>query len=70
MERRTTIQEPDYVAVISGALLYIKDDFAEVSQISFLQETIVSMALVGAMIGAAAGGWINDYFGRKKNTVC
>ncbi|KAG5602675.1 hypothetical protein H5410_034045 [Solanum commersonii] len=42
--------------VISGALLYIKDDFPEVNQSSFLQETIVSMALVGAMIGAAAGG--------------
>ncbi|KAL3366962.1 hypothetical protein AABB24_011602 [Solanum stoloniferum] len=27
------------------------------------------MALVGAMIGAAAGGWINDYFGRKKATL-
>ncbi|KAL3366961.1 hypothetical protein AABB24_011602 [Solanum stoloniferum] len=55
--------------VISGALLYIKDDFPEVNQSSFLQETIVSMALVGAMIGAAAGGWINDYFGRKKATL-
>ncbi|PHT46514.1 Inositol transporter 1 [Capsicum baccatum] len=55
--------------VISGALLYIKDDFPEVSQSSFLQETIVSMALVGAMIGAAAGGWVNDYFGRKKATL-
>ncbi|CAE6044828.1 unnamed protein product [Arabidopsis arenosa] len=27
------------------------------------------MALVGAMIGAAAGGWINDYYGRKKATL-
>lgn len=34
-----------------------------------LQETIVSMALVGAMIGAAAGGWINDAYGRKKATL-
>lgn len=33
------------------------------------QETIVSMALVGAIIGAAAGGWINDYYGRKKATL-
>ncbi|XP_019172567.1 PREDICTED: inositol transporter 1 isoform X1 [Ipomoea nil] len=55
--------------VISGALLYIKDDFVEVNQSSFLQETIVSMALVGAMIGAAAGGWINDAYGRKKATL-
>lgn len=28
----------------------------------------MSMALVGAMIGAAAGGWINDAYGRKKAT--
>ncbi|CAH9062213.1 unnamed protein product [Cuscuta epithymum] len=55
--------------VISGALLYIKDEFEEVNQSSFLQETIVSMALVGAMIGAAAGGWINDAYGRKKATL-
>lgn len=55
--------------VISGALLYIKDDFEVVGQSSFLQETIVSMALVGAMIGAAAGGWINDAYGRKKATL-
>ncbi|KAF7807225.1 inositol transporter 1-like [Senna tora] len=55
--------------VISGALLYIKDDFEEVKNSSFLQETIVSMALVGAIIGAAAGGWINDVFGRKKATL-
>lgn len=33
------------------------------------QETIVSMALVGAMIGAASGGWINDAYGRKKATL-
>lgn len=55
--------------VISGALLYIKDDFVEVNHSSFLQETIVSMALVGAMVGAAAGGWINDVYGRKKATL-
>ena len=33
------------------------------------QETIVSMALVGAVIGAAGGGWINDAYGRKKATL-
>uniref|UniRef100_A0A7N0TUG3 Major facilitator superfamily (MFS) profile domain-containing protein n=1 Tax=Kalanchoe fedtschenkoi TaxID=63787 RepID=A0A7N0TUG3_KALFE len=55
--------------VISGALLYIKDDFESVARSSFLQETIVSMALVGAIIGAAAGGWINDTHGRKKATL-
>ncbi|KAK4266507.1 hypothetical protein QN277_027414 [Acacia crassicarpa] len=55
--------------VISGALLYIKDDFKDVRNSSFLQETIVSMALVGAIVGAAGGGWINDVFGRKKATL-
>lgn len=55
--------------VISGALLYIKDDFVAVRESSFLQESIVSMALVGAMIGASAGGWINDAYGRKRATV-
>uniref|UniRef100_A0A5B7B2L1 Putative inositol transporter 1 n=2 Tax=Davidia involucrata TaxID=16924 RepID=A0A5B7B2L1_DAVIN len=55
--------------VISGALLYIKDDFEAVNRSSFLQEIIVSMALVGAIIGAAAGGLINDVYGRKKATL-
>ncbi|KAG9136196.1 hypothetical protein Leryth_003801 [Lithospermum erythrorhizon] len=27
------------------------------------------MAIVGAMIGAAAGGWINDIYGRKRATL-
>ncbi|KAJ8620765.1 hypothetical protein MRB53_029294 [Persea americana] len=51
--------------VISGALLYIRDDFAEVDKKTYLQETIVSMAVAGAIIGAAFGGWINDRYGRK-----
>ncbi|KAK9725091.1 hypothetical protein RND81_05G122000 [Saponaria officinalis] len=55
--------------VISGALLYIKDDFPSVKNSSFLQETIVSMALVGAMIGAGGGGWLNDMYGRKRSTL-
>ncbi|KAK9062489.1 hypothetical protein SSX86_019676 [Deinandra increscens subsp. villosa] len=55
--------------VISGALLYIRDDFEAVDQSSFLQETIVSMALLGAIIGAAAGGWLNDVQGRKSATL-
>ncbi|KAI3747003.1 hypothetical protein L6452_09445 [Arctium lappa] len=55
--------------VVSGALLYIRDEFEEVDQSSVLQETIVSMALLGAMIGAAAGGWLNDLYGRKSATL-
>ncbi|KAI3469228.1 hypothetical protein Pfo_025891 [Paulownia fortunei] len=33
--------------------------------VCILKETIVSMAVAGAIIGAALGGWINDSFGRK-----
>ncbi|KAI8001017.1 putative inositol transporter 2 [Camellia lanceoleosa] len=51
--------------VISGALLYIRDDFKSVDKRTFLQETIVSMAIAGAIIGAAIGGWFNDRFGRR-----
>lgn len=51
--------------VISGALLYIRDDFKSVDRKTWLQETIVSMAVAGAIFGAAGGGWINDRFGRK-----
>ncbi|KAK3014810.1 hypothetical protein RJ639_009637 [Escallonia herrerae] len=59
------------IGVISGALLYIRDEFEVVASSSSLiwQETIVRMALVGAIIGAAAGGWVNDVYGRKKATL-
>ncbi|THF95001.1 hypothetical protein TEA_015165 [Camellia sinensis var. sinensis] len=50
--------------VISGALLYIRDDF-KLDKKTVLQETIVSMAIAGAIIGAAIGGWFNDRFGRR-----
>ncbi|XP_068656798.1 probable inositol transporter 2 [Aristolochia californica] len=51
--------------VISGALLYIRDDFKSVDRRTVLQECIVSMAIAGAIIGAAIGGWTNDRFGRR-----
>lgn len=51
--------------VISGALLYIRDDFKAVDRETVLQESIVSMALAGAIVGAAVGGWFNDRFGRR-----
>ncbi|KAL3519311.1 hypothetical protein ACH5RR_017460 [Cinchona calisaya] len=55
--------------VISGALLYIKDDFKSVQNSTWLRETIVSMAVAGAVIGAAFGGWLNDRYGRKKSIL-
>ncbi|XP_039140695.1 probable inositol transporter 2 isoform X1 [Dioscorea cayenensis subsp. rotundata] len=51
--------------VISGALLYIRDDFSSVDRKTWLQEMIVSMAVAGAIVGAAVGGWTNDRFGRR-----
>ncbi|EEF42613.1 sugar transporter, putative [Ricinus communis] len=47
----------DYdTGVISGAFLYIRDDFKAVDRKTILQETIVSMAVAGAIVGAATGG--------------
>ncbi|WCJ28147.1 inositol transporter 4 [Euphorbia peplus] len=51
--------------VISGALLYIREDFQSVDKKTWLQETIVSMAVAGAIIGAAIGGYLNDRYGRR-----
>lgn len=33
------------------------------------QETIVSMAVAGAILGAAFGGFLNDKYGRKKSIL-
>nr|UQE85996.1 inositol transporter 4 isoform [Mesembryanthemum crystallinum] len=55
--------------VISGALLYIKEDFKEVDKKTWLQETIVAMAIAGAIIGAGTGGFLNDRFGRKPTMI-
>ncbi|XP_072985661.1 probable inositol transporter 2 [Typha latifolia] len=55
--------------VISGALLYIRDDFSSVGRSTVLQETIVSMAVAGAIIGAGFGGWMNDRFGRRPSII-
>ncbi|XP_059438128.1 probable inositol transporter 2 isoform X1 [Corylus avellana] len=55
--------------VISGALLYIRDDFKDVDRKTYLQEMIVSMAVAGAIVGAAIGGWLNDRFGRRSTIL-
>ncbi|KAF6146812.1 hypothetical protein GIB67_007526 [Kingdonia uniflora] len=51
--------------LISVALLYIRDDFQNVDKSTPLQETIVSMVVAGAIVGAAIGGWMNDIWGRR-----
>jgi SP family galactose:H+ symporter-like MFS transporter len=52
--------------VISGAILFIKDQFKLAST---AVEAVVSAVLVGAVIGAAFSGAITDRFGRKKVLV-
>ena len=49
--------------VISGAILFIKDQFKLAST---AVEAVVSAVLLGAVIGAALSGAITDMFGRKK----
>jgi len=49
--------------VISGAILFIKTQLA---LSTFAQELIVSMVLVGAAVGAIAGGKLSDAIGRRK----
>ncbi len=49
--------------VISGAILFIKEHF----MLSAIQEeVVVSAVLLGALIGAVAGGRLADRFGRRK----
>jgi sugar porter (SP) family MFS transporter len=51
------------MGVISGALLYINQTW-ELSPLA--QGWIVSSAIVGSVIGAAANGFLADIYGRKK----
>ena len=48
--------------VISGALLFIRNEFALSPT---MQGVVTSMVLVGAIAGAAMGGGLTDRFGRK-----
>ena len=52
--------------VISGALLYIKKDL-HANQ--FEQQAIVAVLLLGAMVGAAAAGFLSDRISRKWTKV-
>lgn len=52
--------------VISGALLYIKQDF---NLNSTMQEVVTSAVLVGAMIGAAVSGLLTDKLGRRVTII-
>ena len=55
-----------HTSVLSGALLFLQRDFS-LSTVD--QEMLISILLVGAIVGAFAGGWIADRFGRKKTLL-
>lgn len=57
--------------VISGALPYLRDDLlapqtSDKHKLAWLQELIVSAAVLGAGMGSAVGGWFSDRLGRKE----
>src|ERR1700735_5641575 len=49
--------------VVSGALLFLHNDFGNVS--SFQKELVTSLLLVGAAVGAGGAGRLADRFGRR-----
>ncbi len=52
--------------VISGAILYLKDQF---NLTSVVVERVVSAVLLGAVIGAAFSGAMADKIGRRRSIV-
>jgi sugar porter (SP) family MFS transporter len=51
---------------ISGALLFITDDF-NLSAVE--QEMVATAVVIGEIVGAATGGWLANTIGRKKSMV-
>ena len=52
-----------YMAVVSGALLFISSEF----HFSLAEESaFVSILLLGAILGSSTGGYFTDWLGRKK----
>jgi MFS family permease len=53
--------------VVSGALLFLKNQFGGLS--SFQQELVTSLLLIGAMIGAFGAGRVTDRIGRRPTVL-
>jgi predicted MFS family arabinose efflux permease len=53
--------------VVSGALLFVKNDFGGLS--SFQQELVTSLLLIGAMAGALTAGRVADRVGRRPTVL-
>jgi SP family galactose:H+ symporter-like MFS transporter len=50
------------VGIIAGALVFVRSSFALSTQ---MEEVVVSVVLVGSLLGAIAGGAASDRFGRR-----
>ena len=53
-------------AIISSALIFLKNDF---TLSTFAQEMVVSIVLIGALLGAMSAGSLSDRFGRKPTII-
>jgi len=53
--------------VISGAILFVAKGFALSTA---TQEFVVSVVLIGCVLGAAGAGWLADRYGRKRTLLC
>jgi sugar porter (SP) family MFS transporter len=53
--------------VVSGALLFLKDDFPHIT--SLQKELVTSLLLVGAALGAIGAGRVADRIGRRKTIL-
>jgi SP family galactose:H+ symporter-like MFS transporter len=51
------------IGVISGAILFIKEDF---SLSPSMEEIVVSSVLLGSLVGALVGGFLADRLGRRR----
>ena len=49
--------------VISGAIIFIREDF---HLSGGMEEVVVSSVLIGAVLGSLVGGRLSDIFGRRK----
>lgn len=54
------------IGVISGAILFIKNDF---HLSAMMEEIVVSSVLLGSLAGAAAGGMLADRLGRRRLSI-
>jgi MFS family permease len=54
------------IGIISGALLQLEDEFG---LSNFQKELVVSLMLLGAIAGSVLGGYIIDYFGRRRAII-